>query len=378
MSAQLRAAPVPLGKQPARVPRSVPTYTVTPITPGWTSDAAFAINDNGAVVGQNRLRAFAWIPNSPNATVGTLHALPSLAPDAQAAGLGIDRQNRVVGFSRDALSRPNPVMWSGDYTSAQQMTLRAGTVGGRANAINATNGVAVGATGWTATDTRVARWNADGSLTDLGLPAGAQYAFASAINSSGVIAGAAQIGGSQVAFRYFNDQYQLLPLPGSSSSSSVNWINSVGVVVGSANGAWWSDGSTSSYLPLVPGVTANRAANGINDRGVIVGTAVTGTQGNVPVGTIWFGTNSAGWKLNDLIDQSTSAGYLVREAYAINNSGQIAVQAITPAGAYVAALLTPTGSRSIGMPVLNAVPEPGALAMSGLLVCGAVSSRRRR
>ena len=143
------------------------------------------------------------------------------------------------------------------------------------------------------------------------------------------------------------------------------------------NGAWWSDGATSQYLSLVPGVTANRAANGINDSGVIVGTGVTGTQGNVPVGTIWFGTNDRGWKLNDLIDQSTSAGYLVREAYAINSRGQIAVQAITPAGAYVTRLLTPSGTRLTG-PVLNAVPEPGAIAMLGMIGLGSLSRRRRR
>jgi hypothetical protein len=42
-----------------------------------------------------------------------------------------------------------------------------------------------------------------------------------------------------------------------------------------------------------------------------------------------------------LIDPVTSAGYLVREAYAINNRGQIGVGAVTPSGAYVAALLSP-------------------------------------
>jgi len=183
------------------------------------------------------------------------------------------------------------------------------------------------------------------------------------------------VNGSTVAFRYSEGQYQLLPLPGTSNSSDVNWINNAGVVVGSANGAWWSNGTQSEYLPLVPGAFVNRAANGINDKGVIVGTAATGTHAEVPVGAVWFGTGDRGWMLNDLIDQTTSAGYLVREAYAINNHGQIAVGAITPGGAYVAALLTPTGTRSTLQPVLNAVPEPASIAVIGLI--GMLASRRR-
>ena len=171
ITASSLAAPLPtLGKQPAHLPRSVPTYTVTPITSGWTSDAGFAINDNGAVVGQNRLRTFAWIPSSPNATTGTLHALPSLAPDATAAGYGIDGNNRVVGFSRDASSRPNPVTWTGDYSAQSTLTLRSGVVGGQARGINS-SGVVTGTTGWTSTDSHLARWNADGTLDDLGKPA---------------------------------------------------------------------------------------------------------------------------------------------------------------------------------------------------------------
>jgi hypothetical protein len=377
IASMTRAGTIAVGDHQVIRPSSrvVPTYTVTPITPGWISDTSFAINNNGAVVGQNHLKAFAWIPSAPNATTGTIHDLPSLTPTATAAGLGIDDNNRVVGWSRDSASRPNPVSWSGNYASAQTLALRTDAVGGRAVGVNS-SGVVVGATGWTATDMHLARWNTDGSLDDLGLPAGAMYAQGKAINNSGMIAGSAAINGNQIAFRYFNDQYQMLPLPGATNTSDVNWMNNNGVAVGSANGAWWSDGTTSQYLNVVPGVTASRAANGINDKGVIVGTSVVGTHANVPVGSIWFGTNDRGWMLNDLIDQTTSAGYLVREAYAINNSGQIAVGAITPAGAYVAALLTPTGTRSALQPTLNAVPEPAAIVVVGWI--GMLASRRRR
>ena len=365
----------PAGAPPIR--RMLPKYTVTALTTGWTSNAGFAINDSGWVVGQDHLRAFLWRPESPNSMRGSTIALPSLAPNALAAGYGIDAGGNVVGFSRDANSRSHPVKWSGDYSAAGTLGLRAGVIGGLARNVNAA-GIAVGQTGLDATNAQVARWDAAGNLTDLGKPAGAQYAFASAINSAGVIAGSAQVNGRQVAFRYADGQYSLLPLPGSSDSSNVNWINSAGQVVGSANGAWWSDGAVSKYLAAVPGTLLPRAANGINDAGIIVGTAVMGSIGSVPTGAIWFGQDATrGYMLNDLIDQSTSAGYLVREAFAINNKGQIAVTSITPTGAYVAALLTPTGAFAPGFQQnLQAVPEPAAIM--SLIALGAPLAMRRR
>jgi hypothetical protein len=374
-SALLRASPLPAQPRPHQ--QLLPRYTVTSLTSGWSSDASFAINENGWVVGQDHLRSFLWRPDAPNSTRGSSLALPGLVPDAVAAGLGIDAAGNVVGFSRDAFLRPNPVKWSGDYSQATLLGLRSGVAGGRANAVNPA-GVAVGATGLDATNMHAARWNANGTLEDLGKPVGSRYAFARAINASGVIAGAAEVNGSQVAWRFENGQYDLLPLPGASTSSDVNWINGAGVVVGSANGAWWSDGETSQYLSPVPGAVATRAANGINDKGIVVGTAVTGTHGNVPVGAIWFDRNGPGYQLNSLIDQTTSAGFLVREAYAINNKGQIAAAGITPAGAYTAVLLTPTRLSPFGSSnlIASAVPEP-AILVGAMMMFVAVARRRK-
>ena len=353
---------------------TLPRYAVTPLTPGWTSDAAFALSDNGWVVGQSQLNAFVWVPDAPNARTGTTHLLPELSADHPSAGLGINRAGRAVGFSRDASIRSQPVTWSPQYAGVTRLETRAGVIGGRATAINA-SGVSAGATGLDATNMRVARWSSDGTLEDLGTPAGSRYALAKAINDAGVIAGSAERDGSQVAFRYASGEYSFLPLPGSSTSSDVNWINGAGVAVGSANGAWWSDGTTSAYLAPVPGTIANRAANGINDAGVVVGTAVIGLA-TVPTGAIWFDRNGPGYQLNHFIDPATSAGYLVREAFAINNHGQIAVTAITPSGAYTAAILTPIGG---GRFPIATVPEPtgAACALMAVLSCAAVRRRVR-
>ena len=344
---------------------ALPRYVVTPLTAGWTSDAAFALSDTGHVVGQSHLNAFVWVPDAPNARSGKTILLPELSPDHPSAGLGVNIAGRAVGFSRDAQLRSQPVTWSPQYGGVTQLAARPGVIGGRANAIN-NAGVSVGATGLDATNMRVARWTSDGTLQDLGVPAGARYAFAGAINDAGVISGSAERNGQQVAFRFQNNQFSYLPLPGASLSSSVNWINSDGVVVGSANGAWWSDGTTSAYLADVPGAIATRAANGINDAGVVVGTAVVGLA-TVPTGAIWFHRTGPGYQLNSLIDPVTSAGYLVREAYAINNAGQIAVGAITPNGAYVAALLSPIPGASRYDPSPT-VPEPALLATALPLV----------
>jgi uncharacterized membrane protein len=298
--------------------------------------------------------------------------LPQLAVDPPSAGRGINNAGRAVGFSRDAQLRPQPVAWSPSYTAVTHLPTRPGVVGGHAFGIN-NAGVIVGATGLDATNMRVARWTSDGTLQDLGVPAGSRYAFANAINGSGVIAGSAERDGSQVAFRYVNGQFQYFPLPGSSNSSSVNWINSSGIVVGSANGAWWSDGSTAQYLAPVPGTIAHRAANGINDSGVVVGTAVIGLA-TVPTGAVWFDRNGPGYQLNDLIHPS-SAGFLVREAFAINSYGQIAAAGITPSGAYTAVLLTPVGGRGVSFE--QTVPEP-ASAGAALLAAFTLMRRHER
>src|SRR5688572_25673378 len=101
-SAFARPTPALGPERPSTKFQLLPRYTVTTLTTGWTTNAAFAINDNGAAVGQDHLRAFVWTPNLPNSAQGTTKALPSLAPDATAAGYGIDAANSVVGYSRDA------------------------------------------------------------------------------------------------------------------------------------------------------------------------------------------------------------------------------------------------------------------------------------
>ena len=99
--------------------------------------------------------------------------------------------------------------------------------------------------------------------------------------------------------------------------------------------------------------------SGINDAGEIVGWA-----GRIETVTerafVW--TESEGMlDLNDLLDDS-GAGWTLRSAQAINDSGQILVRGIFD-GRFTAALLTPI------------VPEPAA---TGLLAAAGLTALRRR
>jgi probable HAF family extracellular repeat protein len=125
---------------------------------------------------------------------------------------------------------------------------------------------------------------------------------------------------------------------------------------------WTPDGRLVD-LGLLPG-RPMAGTSGINEAGVIVGWA-GGVENVTERAFVW--TESEGMlDLNDLLDGS-GAGWTLRSAQAINDSGQILVNGQF-GGRFTAALLTPV------------VPEPGVFGLVGVsaLAVGRALGRRSR
>jgi hypothetical protein len=126
------------------------------------------------------------------------------------------------------------------------------------------------------------KWASDGTPTDLGLPAGSTASYIKSINSSGVMVGIATIGGVLHPFKWAADGTPTdLGLPAGSTEASIRGINASGVMVGVATIGgvnhpmkWASDG-TPTDLGLPAGST-EASIDEINSSGVMVGFAKIG------------------------------------------------------------------------------------------------------
>ena len=136
-------------------------------------------------------------------------------------------------------------------------------------------------------------------------------------------------------------------MPSGASASQANAINANGQIIGTG---YFSDGShAASYnngawgdLGKFPGASASEAT-GINLGGQIVGTAFFPQQSYhppIPGKHVPFVVrNGALVDLNTLI--SSNSGFILTDAVAINDSGQILCDAATSSGLKHAVFLTP-------------------------------------
>ena len=158
------------------------------------------------------------------------------------------------------------------------------------------------------------------------------------------------------------------------TSSYANGINDSGQVVGISNihsnmethATLWSNGTVTD-LGTLGGIGS--AAFGINASGQIVGYAYTSGNGP-PHATLW--SNGTVTDLNSLLNASTvSAGWVLNEAHAINNSGFIAGIASNS--------ILGIDSHAFLLSNVAAVPESDPLPMMlmGLGLLGFVARRRK-
>ena len=292
----------------------------------------------GLVPGQH---AFLWTKSGGMKDLGTL-------PGATvSAAVGINDSGAVVGYSNmesQIATNFAAVQWSSTGTLTQL-----GTLGGSSSAafeINSAGEIAgdaflrsgiVDATSWTGTKAR-----------NLGALSKAIFTAGLAINDNGYIVG-------ESVFTYgppFESHgflwngtslKDLGTLPGGITSMA-NAINTSGVIVGqsdgtSTGGLWhavmWSTSLKIEDLGVIPGGDYSMAF-AVNDSNVVVGYG--NLSNNAPHAMIW--TSTGGMKdLNSMIP--ANSGWVLVNANAINNVGQIVGYGYKGGGKNHAFLLTP-------------------------------------
>jgi probable HAF family extracellular repeat protein len=309
---------------------------------GGSTAVGFSINSAGLVVGwattpQGDRQAFS------SSGSGLTNLNPSGATESLASGVN---GSGVIAGTAYYSGVAHGTIWGSNGTS----DLGANSY---AMGINS-SGQVVGGNGQAFIDS-------NGQIQELGTLSGGSWSSAYAINDAGTVAGYGSIGS---IFRGFvwtakGGLVQLGTLGGNNSYAM--GINASGEVVGNSNvasgyaHAFESNGGVLVDLGALG--TGNSYAYGINDSGLVVGysdTASGGTHAFVSIGGEMY-------DLNALIPQGS--GWVLQEAYGINDSNQI-VGTGTLNGVVQAFLLNdPPSGLGAG------VPEPGTF----VLICAGLA-----
>jgi probable HAF family extracellular repeat protein len=357
-----------LPTKPAVAQSAQPVYAITDLGTltalGDTDSNAFAISSSGTVVGVSGTfvasvqgispsHAYAWIPTSPNAPIGTIRDLGGLPGFI----CGTQRFDTVAGSINDA----NQIVGS-SFTSNGDCFLTGAT--------------------------HAALWNLGGETVDLvGLAPGGSNA-ATGINIARTVVGISLLGVGSSVWLYDVIIHDLGALPGFSISQSAA-INARGQIAGWGNRSDFSTGRAFLHAGTGPIAASDdigtlggpdATANGINDDGSVVGNSdlsngvvhaylyangrmtdlgsLTGPSGNSgasainSAGDIVGGSDAGGagfhavlWKNGAIVDLNTlidpNLGWLLTFANGINTFGQIVGQGVI-GGQRHAFLLTPT------------------------------------
>lgn len=284
--------------------------------------------------------AFLWSPAVPNGTAGSMIDLGTLAGQEKSVATGVNDSVLVVGESLYP-TPGNAFIYDG--TMHELGSLAAGSQSTAAG-INAAGEVA-GSSGTRLGYEHAFLWvpnkpeGTQGKMHDLGTPPGQATTTASAINDSGAVAGSSlnadYLGGRAFVWRPATPNGTTgtmtdLPQPPGVSDSGAAAISNNGLIAGTLI---TTTGQAHAFvfdtamqdLGTLPGGTESYAY-GINSSGAVVGYSQTAVRGNDHA-AIWAGGHVS--DLNRFLPGPVqAAGVVLKLAYAINDSGQIAGVAV--------------------------------------------------
>ena len=330
------------------VPSLAQTYRVTDLgaVPGESVGKGYSLNGIGQAAGSS---------SNPSGAVATLFSsgeairLGTLEPGDVSIATGINKSAEVVGYEPVYAGGGSGISHAFLYSNGALRDIDSPALfpgGTSAAAINGT-GMVVGQGNLNSSSFHGFVYSG-GQMLDIG-PPGAYQASAVAINDAGEIIGNAFFTtGGGGAFIYVNGKFTYLTPPAGTTTTAVA-ISSSGEIAGTLyfnNGApphaaLYSNGSWSD-LGGVSGATATHGT-GINAAGQIVTTAfypVVRYHPFIPGKHLAYVLrNGTLANLNTLIP--SGSGYVLTDAIAINDSGEILCNATNSGNAVRAVLLTP-------------------------------------
>lgn len=270
------------------------------------SSTSSALNDNNGEVGVDG--GF----NAVYLTGSTAQNLLTLGGSFGSA-YGVNNSSQVVGWSRlTTESTWHATLWNNSTTATDL-----GTLGGNNSEAFAINN-AGNVVGWShnaAGTSRATLWSAS-SIIDLGAVDGSTESEAYGINASNQIVGLSIIGSTRYAtlWNYDGSNVSVTNL----GVGEAYAINDSGTAIGvSGNRAvFWTGDSMATLTSLF----GESSASDINNAGLIVGDS-RDASGDYH-GVLWSSGNI--FDLTSLLDQSLiDAGWLITDAFSINESGNI-------------------------------------------------------
>jgi probable HAF family extracellular repeat protein len=314
------------------------SYRLVPVTGSAT---VTSVSNNGWVAGTTGSnKAFLWSQEGGKQLTGDL---PGGAVSSTAKG--VNSSGQVVGFSATGTGN-HAFLWDA-VAGIRDIGDLSGSTSSSATGINEQSHVVITSSG--VSGYSVFLWSPDAAPRDIGKPAGGNHdVFGSAINDQDQIVGHTSLNGVINAFLWdpVAGMTGLGDLPTGADVSYAFALNNTSRVVGRGNTTegdrayLWEPGTGMQNLGTMPGGFGSYAY-GLNNLGQVVGHFTLGGQHRA---FLW--SAATGMTDLNLLADAEATGWLLLEAYDINDSGWIVGLGVNPDETYQGFLLIPIASAS--------------------------------